>query len=207
MKTINKLVNGMVIGTNVITSIFGGNNNDDGEFIKLNVIEEEVAKPKEVIVETLAPDIVVRPGEYDGKPGKRVYFNPNAIHVPSDIPIKVDSKGYYIQEFDINFKLAKAIVKKLEAKGVKVDFQVAENKYQDLNAAGRRASRTGAPIYLSVHHNSYKDDSEGYFFMTNEKNVNDERYAQRLSDSIKGGAVPQMKNRTNDGYIGESASC
>ena len=202
MKYLNKIINGMVIGTNVLTTAFGGNN-DNKDFIKLNIIEDETTMPKETIVDALAPDIVVRPGEYSGKPGKRVYLNPNAIDIPKDMPVRVDEKGYYIHEFDINLKLSKAIVQKLEAKGVKVEFQVAESKYQDLNAAGRRAAKTGAPIYLSVHHNYYNENSKGYFFMTNEKNANDAKYAQRLSDSIKNGAVPQMTNRENDGYIGE----
>lgn len=194
-----KVLSGMLLGTTVFGNVISYG--EEREYIKLTV-ENEESKPVEVIAPA-TPDIVVRPGEYDGKPGKRVYVNPNTIDIPADIPVKLDQNGYYIQEFDINFKLSKAIVQKLEAKGVKVKFQVAESKYQDLNAAGRAARATGAKMYLSVHHNSFKEDSQGYFFMTNEKNVKDAKYAQRMSDAIKGGSVKQYKNRVNDGYIGE----
>lgn len=194
-----KVLSGMLLGTTVFGNVISYG--EEREYIKLTVLEDN-PKPVEVIAPAV-PDIVVRPGEYDGKPGKRVYINPNTVNVPADIPIKVDQHGSYIQEFDINMKLSKAIVRKLEAKGINVKFQVAENKYQDLNAAGRAAAKTGAKMYLSVHHNSFKADSEGYFFMTNEQNVNDAKYAQQMSDAIKGGSVRQCKNRENNGYIGE----
>jgi len=199
MKMGKKVISSVLMGTTVLSSMLNCHG-EERQYIKFSVGEEE---PEKVVETSNTPDIVVRPGEYDGKPGKRVYINPNLVNVPSDIPVKVDDKGFYIQEFDINFKLCKAIVSKLEAKGVNVKFQVAENKYQDLNAAGRAASKSGAKMYLSVHHNSFKENSEGYFFMTNQGNAKDAKYAQQMSDAICNGSVKQCKNRINDGYIGE----
>lgn len=154
------------------------------------------------------PDIVVRVGEYGNenyvKQGKRAYVDKNT-KVPRDIPLRHDEHGYYISEFDINKKLATRIAQKISQKGIKVDLQISTEKYQDLNYAGRWASGKNPEIYFSTHHNAYAKDSSGYFFMVNDKDYTSEKYAQQLSDSIVNNPlnIPQMKNRINDGYIGE----
>lgn len=162
------------------------------EYIELEIIEEK----------TVTPDIVIRPGEYPNKPGKRVYINPASLSIPDDIPIHTDENGTYIHEYDINKKLSLAIVRKLKALGVDAELQLASSKSQDLNSAGRIAKATGTKAYLSVHHDCYNGNAKGYHFITNEGDT-DATLAQRLSESIANGAVPTRANATNNGYIGE----
>ena len=163
-------------------------------------------------------DVVIRAGEWGNektvKPGKRYTWG-NGINIskhgisikeiPSDIPLRCENNEWFISEYDINLKLARAIAKKLDSKyGVNVNLQYATNKSEDLNAAGRRAAKCNPKIYLSVHHNSYNDDSTGYFFMYNEGDAASANVANKLSNSIaSNGYVPQRQNRANNGYIGE----
>lgn len=163
-------------------------------------------------------EVVIRAGEWGNKdtvkPGKRYSWG-NDINlsqhgisikeIPSDIPLRVENNEWFISEYDINLKLAKAIAKKLDSKyGVDVNLQYATDKSGDLNAAGRRAMKCDPKIYLSVHHNSFKDDSTGYFFMYNEGDRKSAEVAVNFSNSIKNNNyVPQRSNRANDGYIGE----
>ena len=162
-------------------------------------------------------DVIIRAGEWGNtetvKSGKRYEWGTDinisqhglqAKDIPTDIPLRQENGSWFISEFDINMKLAKAITRKLEQLGVSVKLQYATSKNQDLNAAGRIADKSNPKIYLSVHHNSYKDDSRGYFFMTNPNDEASSSVAQKLSNSIKdNGKVPQMQNRLNTGYIGE----
>lgn len=164
-------------------------------------------------------DVVIRAGEWqnntNAKPGKRyIWGNDISLSqhgltvkdVPVDIPLRKGEEGFYISEADINLKTAKAIAKKLSQKeNIDVDLQYSNNSSTDLNAAGRIATFKDPIIYFSVHHNSWKEDSKGYFFITNEDDHKSTIIAQSLSDSIKdNNLVPQMKNRTNvDNYIGE----
>lgn len=161
--------------------------------------------------------VVVRAGEwqnqYQAKAGKR-YIWGNDINIsqhgltvkdiPTDIPLRFENNEFFISEADINMKTGRAIAKKLADKGIDVDFQYATNKSQDLNSAGEIADSKNPKIYLSIHHNSFKIDTNGYFFMSNEGDINSSKFAQRLSESIKhNGKVKQNSNRVNDGYIGE----
>ena len=163
-------------------------------------------------------DVVIRAGEWGNektvKSGKRytwgsdINISNHGIsikEIPSDIPLRCENNEWFISEYDINLKLARAIAKKLDSKyGVNVNLQYATNKSEDLNAAGRRAAKCNPKIYLSVHHNSYKDDSTGYFFMYNEGDTTSANVANKLSNSIvNNGYVPQRQNRANNGYIGE----
>ena len=163
-------------------------------------------------------DVVVRAGEWanenQAKPGKRYLWGGDinisqhgisAKEIPTDIPLRCENNEWFISEFDINLKLAKAIAKKLDSKyGVDVNLQYADNKNEDLNAAGRIAAKCNPKVYLSVHHNSFKDDTTGYFFMSNEGDYASSVFARRLSDAMaENGLIPQRDNRANDGYIGE----
>ena len=163
-------------------------------------------------------DIVIRAGEWgnenQAKPGKRYNWGGDinisqhgisAKDIPTDIPLRCENNQWFISEFDINLKLAKAIAKKLDSKyGVDVNLQYATSKNQDLNSAGRIAVKSNPKIYLSVHHNAYKDDTTGYFFMCNENDYDSAVAAKKLSNSISNnGMVPQRDNRHNTGYIGE----
>jgi hypothetical protein len=163
-------------------------------------------------------DVVVRAGEWanenQAKPGKRYSWGQDinisqhgilASEIPTDIPLRCEDNSWFISEFDINLKLAKAIAKKLDSKyGVDVNLQYATSKGEDLNAAGRIAAKCDPKVYLSVHHNSFKDDTTGYFFMSNEGDKASSVFAKRLSDAMaSNGLIPQRDNRANDGYIGE----
>ena len=149
-------------------------------------------------------DIVIRAGEYEGKPGKRIYVDSN-FEVPDDIPLRKDDKGYYISEWDINVKLAKRIAAYLKDMGADVDLQTAHRKAEDLNAAGRIAKSKNPVVYFSVHHNYYNETSSGYFIMTNMDKVKDKMYAEALSNALEGnpGNIPRMSVREQNGYIGE----
>lgn len=149
-------------------------------------------------------DIVIRVGEYPNKPGKRL----DNVHKDFDIdvPIRYDNGRYCVQEYDLNYKVANAIVKYLESQGVDVVLQDTQNKSQDLNSAGRKAKSLNPDIYLSVHHNSYQENSSGYFFMSNVGDTQSSKCAKRLSNAMSSNPmlIPQMENRSNvDGYIGE----
>lgn len=162
-------------------------------------------------------DVVVRAGEWgnnkQAKPGKRyewgndINISKHGISVkdiPKDIPLRRENNQWFISEFDINLKLARAIAKKLDSYGVDVNLQYATDKSGDLNAAGRKAAQCDPKVYLSVHHNSYKDDSTGYFFMYNQGDTKSAESAVKLSNSLKhNNKIPQRENRANDGYIGE----
>lgn len=149
-------------------------------------------------------DVVVRVGEYENKPGKRLYVE-EGFNTPDDIPLRYDEGGYFISEYDINLKLATALSNKLKEKGVNVDLQISKNKSEDLNAAGRKAMSKNPKIYFSIHHNSYKEDSTGYMMMVNENNPREKAYAELITEALKDnpGELPAWSVREQDGYIGE----
>lgn len=161
--------------------------------------------------------VVIRAGEWQNnnqaKVGKRYTWGNDinvsqhgltAKDIPSDIPLRFENNEFFISEADINMKTGKAIAKKLADKGIEVDFQYASKKSEDLNSAGVIADSKNPKIYLSIHHNSFKTDTNGYFFMANQGDVESSKFAHRLSESIKyNGKVKQNSNRANDGYIGE----
>ena len=151
-------------------------------------------------------EVIVRAGEYQGKAGKRIYVNNTTVKLPDDIPVRNDGdgKGFYVSEWDINVKEAKALVEKLQARGINAKLQVAYSKSEDLNAAGRIANKSNPYLYVSVHHNYYESNSTGYFSMYNPKNEASKKTAIRLSNAIQdNGQVPKRDNRPNTGYIGE----
>ncbi len=152
-------------------------------------------------------DIVIRVGEYLGKPGKRIYCdNINWNRIPKDLPIRQDDNGrHYIAEFDINNKIATRLNEKLEAKGANTKLIRSSSKATDLNAAGRASNKFNPYIYLSIHTNYFDNSSaSGYFMMHNQGNEEARIIAQRLSDSMKdNGMIPQRETVAQNGYIGE----
>ena len=86
--------------------------------------------------------VVIRAGEWgnssQAKPGKRYDWGTDiniskhgisAKEIPADIPLRRENNNWFISEFDINLKLAKAIAKKLDSKyGVDVNLQYATSK-------------------------------------------------------------------------------
>jgi hypothetical protein len=150
-------------------------------------------------------EVIIRAGEYQGKAGKRIYVNNTTVRLPKDIPLRNDGdgKGFYVSEWDINVKEAKALVEKLQARGINAKLQIAYSKSEDLNAAGRIANKSNPYLYVSLHHNYYNSSSTGYFSMYNQNDAVGKAVADRLSNAISdNGQVPMRTSRANDGYIG-----
>lgn len=150
-------------------------------------------------------DVVIRAGEYENKPGKRIYVESN-FQTPDDIPLRKDDNGYFISEWDINVKLAKKLADYLTIYGVKTDLQISQGKSEDLNSAGRIAKMKNPKIYLSIHHNYYKEDSTGYIYFVNPEDIKSRQYAEVLSDAISEnpGKLPEWNVREQTTkYIGE----
>ncbi len=174
------------------------------EFIKISIVEEQTIET--TMIQHRECDVVIRVGEYQGKAGKRIYVNNTTVNLPDDIPVRNDGdgKGFYVSEWDINLKEAKAIVSKLQEQGINAKLQVAYSKSEDLNAAARIANKSNPYLYVSIHHNSYESNSSGYFSMYNPHCQSSKIVADRLSNAIQyNGQVPKMANRENTGYIGE----
>lgn len=142
-----------------------------------------------LVFSTLNPDVIIRVGEYHNKPGKRVYLNDTD----------------YIHEFDINIRLSKRIVYYLREQGVHTELQIANDKSEDLNSAGKIAMSKSPKIYFSVHHNSFEEDSSGIFLMVNQESPSDYKYAQILSELLNDNPmnIPVYEVREQNGYIGE----
>lgn len=158
-----------------------------------------------IFAPTTTKDIVIRCGEYENKPGKRMYVDSD-FQVPDDIPLRKDERGYFISEWDINLKLAQRIYEYLKEYDIVADLQVANGKSEDLNAAGRIAKAKKPKVYLSVHHNSFKEDSTGYIYFVNPDDDKSYKYAQALSNAIREnpGNLPEWEVREQTSrYIGE----
>ena len=149
------------------------------------------------------PQIIIRVGEYQNKPGKRL--NNVSSDFEIDCPVRYENGVYSVREYDMNYKVANAIVKYLESQGVNVLLQDTKDKSEDLNSAGHKAKSYNPKIYMSIHHNSYNESSSGYFIMHNEGDVKSEKYAKNISNALTSNPmlIPQRENRVNDGYIGE----
>lgn len=183
------------------------------EFIHIDVIDTPKNvqdAPQDDAINTLnissnnELDIVIRVGEFPNKQGKRLIL-PNKAEGYNDLPIRYDAThdNYFISEYYFNLKIAKKLSYVLEQNGVNVILQDTTCKAEDLNAAGRIAKAKNPPIYLSIHTNAFREDSSGYFFMTN-GDTGSKDIADRLSYSIQGNnLIPKMSNRVNNGYIGE----
>ena len=195
----------LLIGGMVLTSM---HTSHADEYFKYTVEQDYI----NISVETMsqAPqrqcEVIIRAGEYQGKAGKRIYVNGATVNLPKDIPIRNDNdgKGFYVSEWDINVKEAKALVEKLQARGINAKLQIAYSKSEDLNAAGRIANKSNPYLYVSLHHNYYDANSTGYFSMYNQNDTAGKAFADRLSNAIAdNGQVPMRASRANDGYIGE----
>lgn len=150
-------------------------------------------------------DVVIRAGEYENKPGKRIYVESD-FQTPDDIPLRKDDNGYFISEWDINVKLAKKLADYLTIYGVKTDLQISQGKSEDLNSAGRIAKMKNPKIYLSIHHNYYKEDSTGYIYFVNPEDSKSRQYAEVLSDAISenpGKLLEWNVREQTTKYIGE----
>ena len=189
----------LIIGAMVITTTTSYSNAEGIDFINIKTQQTMSVQQREY-------EVIIRAGEYQGKAGKRIYVNNSTVNLPSDIPVRNDNdgKGFYVSEWDINVKEAKALVEKLQARGINAKLQIATVKSEDLNAAGRIANKSNPYLYVSLHHNYYDSNSTGYFSMYNAGDAVGKAMADRLSNVIRdNGKVPQRASRANDGYIGE----
>ena len=189
----------LIIGAMVITTTTSYSNAEGIDFINIKTQQTMSVQQREY-------EVIIRAGEYQGKAGKRIYVNNSTVNLPSDIPVRNDNdgKGFYVSEWDINVKESKALVEKLQARGINAKLQIATVKSEDLNAAGRIANKSNPYLYISLHHNYYDSNSTGYFSMYNAEDAVGKAMADRLSNAIRdNGKVPQRASRANDGYIGE----
>ena len=149
------------------------------------------------------PQIIIRVGEYQNKSGKRLDNISSDFDI--DCPIRYENGVYSIREYDMNYKVANAVVEYLKSQGINVLLQDTKDKSEDLNSAGRKAKSYNPKIYMSIHHNSYNESSSGYFIMYNEGDIKSEKYAKNISNALTSNPmlIPQRENRVNDGYIGE----
>lgn len=148
-------------------------------------------------------DAIIRVGEYENKPGKRVYVEKD---LGIDLPLHKDSKGLYYHEYDMNMKLSKAIVDNLDARGINTKLQIANNANEDLNSAGRKAMNYNPKVYFSVHHN-YIDNTNvgGRLFMYNQGNTREKEIAERLHNKLDetNSSIKSRDDIINKGSIGE----
>ena len=209
----NKRIIGLLlIGTMILSSsnVFAQNK----EYIKIAIGNNEPATKIESQEDkvaqwnsTRACDVVIRVGEFEGKSGKRTYINEKQKNVLEQmITVRKDSRGYYVSEYDINLKTATKLYNELLARGIKAQLQIAKDKTEDLNAAGRKSNVSNPKLYISIHHNaSDSKTAGGYYAITNEGDATGANIANKLADSIAdNGLVKQRSNVTNTGsYIGE----
>lgn len=143
--------------------------------------------------------VVIRVGEYPGKPGKRVELNLGEDY-GKNYPLTANRE---LCEYYINKQIALGIAEQLRAKdpSIKVIVQLSEDKNQDLNSAGRIAKGHGAKIYLSVHSNASPDKnaSGGYFITGKKATWGDNNLAERLRTKLGF----ERPNTLNVDYIGE----
>ena len=199
IKHFKKILTLLIIAALFTTTGYGY---EKDQYIKYSIMESTTE-----VMQNRACEVIVRVGEYDNKPGKRIYLNEVDIRykdIPTDIKIHSDSHGAYIHEYDINLKEGKALVDALRANGVNAQLQFTDMKSQDLNAAGRIANKSNPYLYVSIHHNYYDSNSNGYFAMYNPNDNQSRIVANRLSNAIaNNGIVRQRENQPNTGYIGE----
>ena len=200
IKYAKKILTLLIIAALFTTAGYCYENKD--QYMRYSIIEEATE-----VMQKRACEVVVRVGEYNNKPGKRIYLNEVDIRykdIPTDIKIHSDSHGAYIHEYDINLKEGKALVDALRANGVNAQLQFTDMKSQDLNAAGRIANKSNPYLYVSIHHNYYDSNAKGYFAMYNPNDNQSKIVADRLSNAIaSNGIVIQRENQPNTGYIGE----
>ncbi len=211
IKHFKRILTLLIIGALLAITAYNNKTHAQEEYCRFS-IQEQFCKytVQEKVIDVMQQrqcEIVIRAGEYSNKPGKRIYLSDVDVRfrdIPTDIKIHTDSRGAYIHEHDINIKEARALVQQLKARGVNATLQVADTKAQDLNAAGRIANKSNPYIYVSIHHNYYDGNAQGYFAMYNPNDSQSKLIANRLSDSIaNNGLVKQRESQANTGYIGE----
>lgn len=170
--------------------------------ISLGVANQSNAQMPKLLSTSGNRPIMIRPGEYPNKPGKRLLLDKKEEGF--NVPVRYDT-SYHIQEHDINEKIAKALYKYLEENYIDVHYQDTYSKWGDLNSAGKKFNILNPLAYISIHTNAHKEDSTGYFFITNEGDKLSEQYANNFNEVLKDNpvSIPSQPNRINDGYIGE----
>ena len=198
-RVLTLLIVAFLLTTTVVTA-------KTNEYINYKIETQVEQSVETVFITQRQTQVVVHPGEFNLKQGKRIYVN-NGVNwkdIATDIPIHKDNEGYFISEYDINLKVAKKVYKELKRRGVDVKLQITENRSGDLNQVGRTANKDNPYLFLSLHHNYYNETSEGYFTMYNKGNEMAKNIANRLSSSIENnGMVKRREPVLNTGQIGE----
>ena len=150
--------------------------------------------------------VVIRVGEYEGKPGKRT-----ERLTDWNKPLYPLTSLGELMEYNINKPIAIRIVNELQKinPDLEVVLQDTTSCEEDLNAAGRLALNNFGDrlrVYFSVHTNaSEAKDANGYMFITGKNATwSDNKLADNLSEAMANNPyVRQRDNIYNTSYIGE----
>ena len=150
--------------------------------------------------------VVIRVGEYEGKPGKRT-----ERLTDWNKPLYPLTSLGELMEYNINKPIAIRIVNELQRinPDLEVVLQDTTSSKEDLNAAGRLALNKFGDrlrVYFSVHTNaSEAKDANGYMFITGKNATwSDNKLADNLSEAMANNPyVRQRDNIYNTSYIGE----
>lgn len=141
------------------------------------------------------PCVVIHPGEYPGKLGKRSYFADKIPNLNTDnYPIE---NGNELGEYYLNKQYCKKVaeyIRKKDSRIQVIEFD-SKNRSTDLNTAGRTSNKYNADLYLSIHHNCSTSSSRtpgkasGFICMTAkgkyaDKSVKIAKHISKNMDSV-----------------------
>lgn len=106
------------------------------------------------------PCVVIHPGEYPGKLGKRSYFADEIPNLDKDkYPLE---NGNELGEYYLNKQYCKKVAEYIRKKDSRIQVIEFDSKDRstDLNAAGRTSNAYNADLYLAIHHNCSTNSSK-----------------------------------------------
>ena len=139
------------------------------------------------------PCVVIHPGEYPGKSGKRSYFADKIPNLDAS-KYKTENNGKELGEYYLNKEYCKHIaqyIREKDSRIVVIEFD-SKNSSTDLNSAGRISNAYNADLYLAIHHNCCTMNSKtpctatGFICMTAKGNYADKsvKVAKHISKNI-----------------------
>lgn len=184
-KAMTIAIAGMIISVNMAYA-------NTSEFLKY-----EVSQPP-------THTMVLRVGEYVGKPGKRTVPSQEVLNHLDSTKYPLNADGT-LSEYYINKQIALSIQEALKGSQVEVILQDTANRSEDLNAAGRKANTHNADIYLSIHTNSSDNkDAKGFYFLTSTENKKQNSIVEKISTFIANrNSIKKRYNEFDVDYIGE----
>lgn len=145
--------------------------------------------------------LVISPGEYPNKPGKRSSVASEVSYDKNKYPTYKDGT---LGEHYINKPFVEKISEYVTAKdnSIKVVEYYRQGKNDDLNAMGKIAKDNGGDMYLSIHTNYHDSKSKsGFIAMTSKY---DEKYkkesdelAKKFANSLNDNQIPIKPDRKN----------